>query len=132
MKDLLLVLPRVIAAHIQWLAKVWKYRCKLVHAADSQASSANSSFASDMLAEVGRITSFTKLTRGQGTHPDNPVEDMTQLSQITLDSFPSATDPSHPYVVGTQVGQRSLSYVEDEVQADSDTVSGWRSGDGVE
>ena len=78
MTELLNVLPRVIAEHIQWLAKVWRYRCKLVHIPDSQLSSADSSLDSDMLASAGRISSFTRMTRGQGTHqgPSCDVEEV--------------------------------------------------------
>ena len=90
MSELLNVLPRIIAEHIQWLAKVWRYRCKLVHMPASQSSSDCSSLDSDMLATAGRLSSFTRMTRGQDTHqgPVRIVDEESTTSQLTTDSVP--------------------------------------------
>ena len=129
MKDLLLVLPRVTAAHIQWIDKIWRYRCKLIHAPNSQGSSTNTSIASGMLAAAGRITSFTKLTRGQGTHPDPSSADRNNLSQLTIDSF-SDGDMYRTQLGGSSVQQLAVSHIDDDVHTVFDTVSVGHSGDG--
>ena len=86
-KELLIVLPRVIEEHIRWIEKVWKYPCKLVHAANSQSSSVGSSLDSTLLNNAQHLSAITRLMRGYSMHRTPPVPQVS-LYHLSLLKIP--------------------------------------------